>query len=158
MLYAQKDNVYIYGSVQDHISGKKVKDFHVTARDTADTTFVIHAMIKGRDEFNVNLPYDRVYRLEFDREGYVQKHALLNLNIPDIQARKEGFGMRLVMNLVPWVEGVDYALCELPFGKAQYDPCAKDMRWDEAYSQGLRPAYKTLAEAIEVSRKSTSSK
>jgi len=157
-VHAQHNDVYVVGTVNG-LDLKPVKSATtVVARDTNDVSTEIMATVKKKAGYDLLLPLGKVYRLDFDAVGYVQKHVIIDLASPVVPPRHDGFGMKIEVALIPKVDDVDYSACLKPIGLARYFPVHDEIFWDVPYTESIKPAMKQLIDAYEAAVRSQKSK
>ncbi len=123
--------------------------FTLTALDTAAGALPMKAECSAKGKCRINLPLDRVYRVELSGEGHVPKHVMIDLNGPGIKQRKWGYNSRFKVKLMPRIDSVDYSICERPLSKASFNKKENGIVWDELYTHELTPYYETMENQYE---------
>ena len=121
--------------------------FSMTATDTAPGALPIRAICTDDGKCRMELPLDRVYRIEFSAAHHAAERLVLDTHGPSIKQRKWGYRVRVSVQLVPQVEQVDYSICEKPIALGSFDTKENQFTWDEAYSDGLASFYEKLQNA-----------
>lgn len=136
LAFAQIDNVYVYGTVKDYNSSKKLDGVTVNVvKDGVPFTSVVTSA-NGKYEFNLDFGHD--YKLLFEKGGMVSKNVTINtISIPE-EERQGGMGMNVEMTLFQELPGVDFKLLQQPIGKSKYDPATKNLAWDLAYTAQIQ--------------------
>ncbi len=133
---AQVDNVYVYGTVKDYNTSKKLDGITVTVfKDGAKLSSVVTSA-NGKYEFNLDYGYE--YKLLFDKPGMVGKNVSINTrSIPEAD-RVGGLAMNVEMTLFADIPGIDFKLLQQPIGKSKYDPTTHMLAWDLDYTEQIR--------------------
>lgn len=149
-VHAQQHNdVYVWGVVNG-LNKKPVKAaINVVARDTNDLSTQIVATVQKKAGYELSLPLGRVYRLDFDAPGFVQKHVIIDLLSPTVPTGDGGYGMRIDPWMFPRIDGLDYTLCLNPIAIGRYSSGPDQVLMDMQYTESIRPAMLRLAEACE---------
>jgi tetratricopeptide (TPR) repeat protein len=148
---AQIDNVYVYGTVKDYNTSKKLDGITVSVlKDGAQFTQVVTSA-NGKYEFNLDYGHD--YKLVFDKVGMVGKNVSINTTgIPDAD-RQGGLAMNVEMTLFQELPGIDFKLLQQPIGKSKYDPDTKNLAWDLAYTEQIRAEMERLLKEYDDKKK-----
>ncbi len=133
---AQIDNVYVYGTVKDYNTSKKLDGIIVTVfKDGAKHSSVVTSA-NGKYEFNLDFGYE--YKLLFEKPGMVGKNVVIDTRgIPD-EDRTGGLAMNMEMTLFQDIPGIDYSILQQPIGKSKYDPSTSMLAFDMAYTEQMR--------------------
>lgn len=133
---AQIDNVYVYGTVKDYNTSKKLDGINVTVfKDGVKLSSVVTSA-NGKYEFNLDYGYE--YKLLFDKVGMVGKNVTIDTrSIPEAD-RVGGLAMNVEMTLFADVPGIDFKLLQQPIGKSKYDPTTQMLAWDLEYTEQIR--------------------
>lgn len=148
---AQIDNVYVYGTVKDYNTSKKLDGITVSVlKDGVQFTQVVTSA-NGKYEFNLDYGHD--YKLVFDKVGMVGKNVSINTTgIPDAD-RQGGLAMNVEMTLFQELPGIDFKLLQQPIGKSKYDPDTKNLAWDLAYTEQIRAEMERLLKEYDDKKK-----
>lgn len=152
-LYAsgQIDNVYVYGTVKDYNTSKKLDGITVTVfKDGAKLSSVVTSA-NGKYEFNLDYGYE--YKLLFDKPGMVGKNVTINTRgIPE-EDRIGGLAMNVEMTLFQDIAGIDYSILQQPIGKSKYDPATNMLAWDLEYTEQMRAELNRLQKEYDDKKK-----
>ena len=74
---AQIDNVYVYGTVKDYNTSKKLDGINVTVFKDGTKLSSVVTSANGKYEFNLDYGYE--YKLLFDKPGMVGKNVTICL-------------------------------------------------------------------------------
>jgi hypothetical protein len=118
--------------------------FTMTATDTVPGALPIRAVCSEDGKCRMDLPLDKVYRIEFGASRHASQHLMLDTQGPTIKQRKWGYRVRVTVQLVPQVDQVDYSICEKPLALGSFDKKENQFTWDEAYTDGLGSFYEKL--------------
>ncbi len=150
-LQAQIDNIYVYGTVKDYNTSKKLDGITVTVfKDGAKLNSVVTSA-NGKYEFNLDFGYD--YKILFEKPGIVGKNVAINTKgIPD-DDRQGGLAMNVEMTLFKDIPGIDYTILNQPIGKSKYDPGTGMLAWDLEYTEQMRAELGRLQKAYDEQQK-----
>ena len=133
---AQIDNVYVYGTVKDYNTSKKLDGINVTVfKDGVKLSSVVTSA-NGKYEFNLDYGYE--YKLLFDKPGMVGKNVAINTRSIPEEDRVGGLAMNVEMTLFQDIPGIDFKLLQQPIGKSKYDPTTHMLAWDLEYTEQIR--------------------
>ncbi|MBL8001737.1 MAG: carboxypeptidase regulatory-like domain-containing protein, partial [Flavobacteriales bacterium] len=97
LLFGQVDNVYVYGTVKDYISAKKLDGVTVSVFKNGQKLAETTTNASGKYEFN--LDYGSDYKIVYGKGGMVAKNITIDTrNIPE-EERVGGHGMNVEMTL-----------------------------------------------------------
>lgn len=131
-----QDMVYIYGTVKDYYSSKKIDGVTVTVYKNGSKLMDVRTNASGK--YDVNLDYGADYKLVYSKDGLVSKSIAMDTrNVPE-EDRLGGHGFNLEMTLFNDIPDVDFAVLEQPIGKAKYYPDKGEVAWDIAYTEQIR--------------------
>lgn len=93
---------------------------------------------KGRFDLKFGLGAD--YRIFFEKDGYVTKIVNINTDVPDeiIQSNPDFPPVKLIVTLLPQVEGVDLSIFEQPIANLSYNYELDDFTFDKEYSSKIK--------------------
>lgn len=109
------------------LSGARVLFSREGARDTTATT-------NARGEYEMRLPFDRIFRMRFEADGKVAKVVEIDPRSVPEKERKQGFVAWTDINLFDPVPGADLSFLNEPIGKAAYSAGSGTIEWDMEYS------------------------
>lgn len=135
----------LHGTTTDHDTGRPIAQVWVAATDTLDPTYVVNAQADRKGKYEMELPYERTYRVVFSKEGHVPKQVLMDLHGAGEKERTAGFTMDLEMVLFLRSDQVDYTDGEPPVAICRYDPRKTAFTWDAAYSKAVKARLADLA-------------
>jgi len=150
-LQAQVDNVYVYGTVKDYTTSKKLDGVNVTVyKDGAKLNSVVTSA-NGKYEFNLDYGYD--YKILYEKPGMVGKNVSINTKgIPDTD-RQGGLAMNVEMTLFQDIPGIDFSILQQPIGKSKYDAGTGMLAWDLAYTEQMRAELTRLQKEYDEKKK-----
>lgn len=119
----------------------------LTAYDTVPGALPIRATCDAKGTCRMELPLDRVYRIEFSAARHATAHLLLDTHGPSIKQRKWGYRVRVALTLLPRVPGLDYSIWDKPVALGSFDPKDNQFTWDEGYSAGFSSYHEILQNA-----------
>ncbi len=147
----QVDVVYIFGTVKDYFSAKKIDGVTVTVYKNGAKLTDIHTNASGK--YDVNLDYGADYKLVYSKPGMVSKIISLDTrNVPE-EERLGGHGFNLEMTLFNDMPDVDFSILQQPIGKAKYDAVKGEVTWDFAYTEQIRNEVNRLMKEYEDKKK-----
>lgn len=138
VLQAQDHPFYIYGEVWDMDTKQILVNSKIKAVDLEDTALVLFARIDGKGRYDLELPFDRTYKVEFHAPGYLTKHVVVDLNGVDEKRRNGDHGMNIQAALFRPLENIDYSVIEMkPYGICRLNKKGRSFEWDEEYTQEI---------------------
>ncbi len=150
-LLAQVDNVYVYGTVKDYVSSKKLDGVTVTVFKNGGKLAEVITSASGKYEFN--LDYGSEYKLVYSKTGVVSKNITIDTrNIPE-EERVGGHGMNVEMTLFSELPGIDFSVLQQPIGKAHFDPTTKEVTWDLVYTEQIKAEITRLMKEYDEKKK-----
>ncbi|MBL7952323.1 MAG: hypothetical protein JNM62_11465 [Flavobacteriales bacterium] len=148
-LFAQVDNVMIYGTVKDLTSSKKLDGVTVTVFKNGAKLIDVPTNASGK--YEVNLDYGSDYKIMVSKTGFVGKNITIDTrNVPE-EERQGGHGMNIDFSMLTDLPGIDYSILNEPFGKANY--AAGTFAWDIDYTNKMRDAQARLMKEYDEMRK-----
>ena len=150
-VFGQVDNVYVYGTVKDYVSSKKLDGITVTVFKNGGKLAEVVTNASGKYEFN--LDYGSDYKLVYSRASMVSKNISIDTkNIPE-EERVGGHGMNVEMTLFAELPGIDFSVLQQPIGKAKFDPTTKEVTWDLQYTEQVRAEIARLMKEYDEKKK-----
>lgn len=148
---AQVDNVYVYGTVKDYNTSKKLDGITVTVfKDGVKSNSVVTSA-NGKYEFN--LDYGHEYKLLYEKPGMVGKNVTIDTKgIPEAD-RAGGSAMNVEMTIFQDIPGIDYSILNQPIGKSKYDAATGNLAWDLAYTEQMRAELNRLQKEYDDKKK-----
>ncbi len=144
---AQVDNVYVYGTVKDYTSAKKLDGVVVSVYKNGAKLTETTTNASGKYEFN--LDYGADYKITYAKAGIVSKNITIDTrNIPE-EERVGGHGMNIEMTLFQELPGIDFSVLNQPIGKAKFDPTSSEVTWDLQYTEQIRSEIARLMKEYE---------
>jgi hypothetical protein len=148
---AQVDNVYVYGTVKDYNTSKKLDGVTVTVFKDGTKFASVTTSANGKYEYNLDYGYE--YKLLFEKPGMVAKNVTINTaSIPEAQ-RVGGLAMNVEMTLFTDIPGIDYSILQQPIGKSKYDPGTQMLAWDLEYTEHMRSELDRLQKEYDEKKK-----
>jgi hypothetical protein len=148
---AQVDNVYVYGTVKDYATSKKLDGIIVTVYKNGGKLAEVVTNASGKYEFN--LDYGSDYKLVYSKPGMVSKNISIDTkNIPE-EERVGGHGMNVEMTLFAELPGIDFSVLQQPIGKAKFDAATKEVTWDLQYTEQVRAEIARLMKEYDEKKK-----
>lgn len=150
-LWAQLDNVNVYGTVKDMSTAKKLDGVTITVFKNGAKLMDVMSNASGK--YEVNLDYGADYKVQCSKPGYVGKNITIDTrNVPE-EERMGGHGMNIDFTMMVEVKDVDYTILNEPFGKAQYTKSSGNFEWDMEYTARMRDAQARLLKEYEDKKK-----
>ncbi len=132
---AQEHPYYVYGEVWDMDTKHILVNASIKAVNESDTNIVLKGRIDGKGRYDLELPFDHVYRVEFSAPGYVTKHILMDLNGLEPKRRNGDLGMNVQAALFKPFENIDYSpISSKPYAVCRLNAKGRDFEWDDEYS------------------------
>lgn len=139
--------VRFIGTIVSWDKDSTARQVSMTATDTVPGAAPVRAVCDGKGKCRMDLPLDRVYRIEFRAARHAPEHLMLDTHGPSIKQRKWGYRVRVDLKLIPRVEKLDYSICDKPVALGRFDAKENQFTWDEGYSDGLTSYYEILQNA-----------
>ena len=135
-LKAQDWTLDVVGSVKKEETKKRFEGVTITVKRNGSTWKTITSPANGK--FDLSLPPDGIYLLEFSKFGHVTKRIEFSTkNVPPEDA-KYGFEFPMEMNLFEKMEGLDVSVLDKPIAKVAFDPSTGYMDYDPAYTKSIQ--------------------
>lgn len=142
---AQDHPFYVYGESWDLDTKQILINYSITATDQDDTTNVLRGRVDGKGRYDLELPFDRTYKVEFQAPGYVTKHVLIDLNGVAADKRNGDLGMNIQVALFRPIENIDYSLIgSQPYGICRINKKGRSIEWDEEYTKSHAVAFQAV--------------
>lgn len=148
---AQVDNVYVYGTVKDYNTSKKLDAITVTVYKDGVKSNSVVTSANGKYEFNLDYGYE--YKLVYEKPGMVGKNVVIDTRgIPE-EERVGGLAMNVEMTLFQDIPGIDFSLMKQPIGKSKYNGSDGTLSWDLAYTEQMRAELNRLMKEYDDKKK-----
>lgn len=144
LLLAQDQNVRIHGGATDQRTGKDIRKYAVVATDTADATERWGATVDLKGQYELKLPFDRVYHVVMSAPGHWDKSVLVDMHGVEPEMRRAGFSLLVDLELMEPMPIADTTLIGVPMGVARYSPRKRNMVWDEAYTKRIKQRWEAV--------------
>lgn len=110
---------------------------------------------KGHFELKLALGYD--YKLEFKKEGYINKQVAVNTEIPDeiFETNPNFPPIKLIINLLPQVSQIDLSIFKQPIAILAYNAEIDDFIFDKEYDKNIREQLAQTEKQIKTSIRNT---
>lgn len=146
-LPASAFHIHLHGLVTEYFTGDQMKGVQVRlVKDSIERETVITSG-NGRYELYLERGYN--YVVWFHRNDMVTKHVRIDARdiplFPDVPF----YDMDLQITLFQWIEGFDFTLFDAPIGMAAYKHSVRNLNWDIAYNDAMRPKAQKLMVAYE---------
>lgn len=130
------DNVYIYGTIKDQYTAKKLDGVVVAIYKNGGKLQEVSSNASGKYEFNVD--YGAEYKIVYNKVGWVSKNYTVDTrNVPE-ESRVGGEGMNIEMTLFQELPGMDFSILNQPIGKAKYYAEKSGLDWDWEYTAQIQ--------------------
>ncbi len=148
MVSAQDHPFYVYGEVWDLDTRNILLNTTITATNVEDTTHVIEARIDSKGRYDLELPFDHTFKVEFKAPGYLSKHVLMELQGVDPKHRNGDHGMNVQAALIKPMGSVDYdPLTKKAFAICRLNKKGKSFVWDDEYNALNAEAFQAVLES-----------
>jgi hypothetical protein len=155
-VHAQLDNVYVYGTVKDYNTSKKLDGVTVTV--FKDGTKFASVVTSANGKYEYNLDYGSDYKLLFEKPGMVSKNVTINTSSIPEEERAGGLAMNVEMTLFADIPGINYDILKQPIGKSKYDPTTHMLAWDLEYTENMRAELDRLQKEYDEKKKREANK
>lgn len=110
---------------------------------------------KGHFELKLALGYD--YKLEFKKEGYINKQVAVNTEIPDeiFETNPNFPPIKLIITLLPQVSQIDLSIFKQPIAILAYNAEIDDFIFDKEYDKNIREQLAQTEKQIKTSIRNT---
>lgn len=97
-------------------------------------------VISKKGRFDLKLALDADYKISFEKDGYTTKLVNVNTEVPSeiVESNPDFPPVKLIINLLPRVEGVDLSIFEQPIAILAYNYELDDFTFDKEYSDKIR--------------------
>lgn len=147
----QVDNVYVYGTVKDYNTSKKLEGVTITVYKNGGKLAETVTSANGKYEFN--LDYGSDYKLVYEKAGMVSKNITMDTkNVPE-EDRVGGQGMNVELTMFANIPDVDFSILQQPIGKCKFDPVQKVLIYDQAYTDQIRAELTRLMKEYDEKKK-----
>jgi len=130
-------HIRLHGLVTEHFSGNALKGVQVRlVKDSIEReTFITTG--SGRYEIFLERGYD--YVVWFHRKDMVTKHVRIDARAIPLFPDVPFFEMDLQITLFTWIPDFDFGVLEEPIGMAAYKHSVRNLNWDIAHTDAMRP-------------------
>ena len=134
--FAQAWTLDIKGRVKKEETNKRFEGVTITVKRNGAVWKTLTSPANG--EFDVPLPPDAIYIIEFSKPGHVTKRVEFSTkNVPPEDA-KYGFDFPMEMNLFEEIDGLDVSILNQPIATVVFDPESGIMDYDTAYNKSIQ--------------------
>ncbi len=139
--------IHLHGLVTEAFTGYEMKGVQVRlVKDSIERETIITSG-NGRYELYLERGYD--YVVWFHRPDMVTKHVRIDAReiplFPDVPF----YDMDLQITLFQWIEEFDFSVFDVPIGMAAYKHSVRNLNWDIAYTEDMRPKVQKVMVAYE---------
>jgi hypothetical protein len=133
----QAFHIRLHGVVTEHFTGDGMKGVQVRmVKDSIERETIITS---GNGQYELFLERGYDYVIWFHRKDMVTKHVRIDARdiplFPDVPF----YDMDLQITLFEWIPGFDFATLDAPIGMAAYKRSVRNLNWDMAYTDAMRP-------------------
>jgi tetratricopeptide (TPR) repeat protein len=154
---AQKDVIATKGAMKQHGSSKKLSGVTITLLENGTQKQKVITSSNGK--FDLQLAYDKQYKILFEKVGYISKNILVDSrNIPPEEKERGWFEIPFETSLLEEVEGLDASIFNQPIGKFSFDADARDIVHDAGYTAEMQNKIKSLMKEYERKKKEEEAK
>lgn len=96
--------------------------------------------VNKKGHFNLKLALGSDYKITFTKAGYVDKIVSINTEVPEeiIETNPHFPPIKLIINLLPYMEGIDLSVFEQPIAILSYHSELDDFIFDKEYAEKIR--------------------
>lgn len=96
--------------------------------------------LNRKGHFDLKLALGADYKLSFEKAGYITKIVNVNTEVPEeiLESNPNFPPVKLIINLLPMVSGVDLTIFEQPIAILAYNPELDDFTFDKDYSGRIK--------------------
>lgn len=107
-------------------------------------------IVSRKGKFDLKLALNADYKLSFEKEGYITKLVNINTEVPPeiIEVNPDFPPMKLIINLLPQVAGVDISIFDQPVAILAYNAELDDFTFDKDYASRIKERIMQTEEAI----------
>lgn len=129
-------NILINAIIDINNDGPEGSRIVITKNDIKVDEIAINK--KGRADLKFSFGAD--FKLYFEKPGYITKIVDVNTEVPEevLESNPNFPPMKLTINLLPRVEGVDLSVFDQPVGIWAYNHIIDDFSFDEEYSKKIK--------------------
>lgn len=102
--------------------------------------------------YTVSLERGGEYIIRFSLPGHVTKCYAVDTQGPVWEGDNREVSVDVEMTLFERVDGVDFALFDMPMGFARFCATTGLLKWDAAYEEGIRPEVERLMAEVRLRR------
>lgn len=97
-------------------------------------------ILAKKGHFDLKLALGADYKITFERAGYITKIVSVNTEVPQeiVESNPNFPPVKLIINLLPTVEGVDLSVFDQPIAILAYNHELDDFTFDKEYSDKIR--------------------
>jgi hypothetical protein len=139
---AEAFHIHLHGVVTEYFTGDHMKGVQVRmVKDSIERETMITS---GNGQYELFLERGYDYVIWFYRKDMVTKHVRIDAReiplFPDVPF----YDMDLQITLFEWIPGFDLSLFDVPIGMAAYKRSVRNLNWDIAYTDAMRPQVQRL--------------
>lgn len=151
-LFAQSDNLTVFGSVRDYSTQATLSSGYIAVNDAdeVDSTLSVNTDETGR--YELVLSPDRSYSIVYAAPGKLSKTFKIETVGPTSEQWKEGFRMNMDVALMDTIPGLDVAVLAEPLGIARWHKGRASFLWDTRYMKKMKPRHEFFMRAYEKAR------
>ena len=135
-------HIHLHGVVTEYFTGDHMKGVQVRmVKDSIERETIITS---GNGQYELFLERGYDYVIWFYRKDMVTKHVRIDAReiplFPDVPF----YDMDLQITLFEWIPAFDLSLFDVPIGMAAYKRSVRNLNWDIAYTDAMRPQVQRL--------------
>lgn len=129
--------IRVHGLVSEYFTGDAMKGVQVRlVKDSVERETVI---TDGKGEYEMYLERGYDYLVWFHRQDLVTKYVRIDAREIPLYPDVPYYDMDIQMTMFVWINGFDFEVFDMPIGMAQYKHSVRNLSWDIAYTEGMRP-------------------
>lgn len=106
--------------------------------------------VSKKGKFDLKFGWDADYKLAFEKPGYITKIVSINTDVPPevIESNPDFPPVKLIINLLPVVDGIDLSIFEQPIAILSYNYELDDFTFDKEYSSRIKEKIARTEQAV----------
>ena len=135
--HASAFHIRLHGLVTEYSSGDGMRGVQVRlVKDSVERETV---MTGGNGHYELFLERGYDYIVWFHRSDMVTKHVRIDATAIPLFPDVPFYDMDLQVTLFEWIPDFDFGLLDAPIGTAAYRHSVRNLNWDAAYNDVMRP-------------------
>ena len=136
----------VMGSIKKEETKKRMEGATITVKRNGSVFKTLSSPSDGK--FQISLPPDATYVIEFSKPGHVSKRIELSTKHVPPDDAKYGFDFPMEMNLFEEIDGLDVSVLNQPIAKVAFNPATGYMDYDPAYTKSIKKELERLKEEL----------